>query len=115
MAPRYGLMHRKSSTTGAEIRYDHVGSFHHEHHHSSHKNSNKTFDSLTYVSDESDLSRGAAATDHMDHRGKFWNQGKHETLIRYLNITATGMIQAVVAYVTNLVSIFFIEVSVLDL
>lgn len=102
-----GLVHRKGSSTTDNIRYDHVGSFHHGHSH--HTNTN--FDSLTYVTDESDLSRGAAATDHMDHRGKFWNQGKHETLIRYLNITAIGVVQAAVAYVTNLVSMFCIEVS----
>lgn len=53
----------------------------------------------------------ALATEHYMHRGIFWNSGKHETLVTYLLIATVGIVQATVAYLTNLTSAYFIGVS----
>ena len=81
-----------------------MGGGSHGHHDSHHDN----FDSLTYIDDESDVWKAAAATDHFLHRGIFWNSGKHQTLICYLLIASVGILQATVAYLTNLLSAYFI-------
>jgi chloride channel 7 len=48
--------------------------------------------------------RAEVASSHYRHRGAFWNGGKHEMLLRYLQIAAVGILQATVAYLTNLLS-----------
>lgn len=68
------------------------------------------FESLSYVADESDTWRARNSQDHFVHRGEFWNAGKHATLWNYVLITLIGVIQACVAYSTNISSKWFIEV-----
>jgi hypothetical protein len=96
--------HRKSS----DIRSDSLGS---SGHHEGHAHRGKNFDSLTYVTDESDAWRAHVATSHYLHRGQFWNAGKHATLMRYILIATVGIAQAAVAYFTNITSNWFITVS----
>ena len=67
-------------------------------------------DSLTYVTDESDVWRAHEAMEHYQHRGKFWNAGKHETIWRYVLVASVGILQAMVAYFTNISSTYFIKV-----
>ena len=68
------------------------------------------YESLTYVADESDTWRGHQAQEHFVHRGEFWNAGKHSTTRSYVLITLIGVVQACVAYSTNISSKHFIEV-----
>lgn len=96
-------LRRKSSV----IRNDSLGGSGHGHAHDGKDN----FDSLTYVDDESDVWKASAATEHYLHRGNFWNDGKHRTLVSYLLIASVGIVQATVAYFTNLTSSYFIGVS----
>ena len=49
--------------------------------------------------------------EHYAHRGNFWNDGKHETLMRYLFIAIVAITQAAIAYFTNICSDLFISVS----
>jgi hypothetical protein len=67
-------------------------------------------DSLTYDLEDSDAWRAHLSLDHYHHRGKFWNQGKHQTMVRYLLIAMVGITQAFVAYLCNVFSIYFIQV-----
>lgn len=97
-------LRRKSSV----IRNDSLGGG--SHHGGGHHSKTENFDSLTYIDDESDVYKSAAATEHYLHRGIFWNSGKHKTLICYLLIAAVGIVQATVAYLTNLTSTYFISV-----
>lgn len=94
-------MSRRSSAT---IREDSLGS-RHQHHGADGPN----IDSLTYVVDESDAARAHFAIEHLNHRGRFWNAGKHATLVRYCLIAAVGIAQATVAYLTNITSNYFIK------
>jgi len=77
-----------------EIRHDSLGSSGHGAlaHHPEVVQS-KNFDSLTYITDESDVWRASVATDHYRHRGEFWNEGKHKTAQRYVIIFLTGTVQ----------------------
>jgi len=95
--------HRRSSV---EIRHDSLGSSGSHHHHHDHPAivHSKNFDSLTYVTDESDVWRASVATDHYRHRGEFWNEGKHKMAQRYVIIASVGIVQAAVAYFTNITS-----------
>ena len=102
---------RQHSRRGSWIRKDSLGNAGGGGHHHSESSSNVNFDSLTYILDESDAWRAHAATEHYRHRGKFWNKGKHHTLVGYLLLACVGMGQACVAYFTNLTSTFFISVS----
>ncbi|CAB9504170.1 Putative chloride channel-like protein CLC-g [Seminavis robusta] len=89
----------------SSVREDCLGSSHSHHHHHE-----KNVDSMTFVDDESDVWRAHYALDHYQHRGNlFWNAGKHKTLIQYLLIGAVGVVQAIVAYGTNLTSAHIIE------
>lgn len=99
------VLHRNSSKV---CRNDSLGGGDHSHHANGHADN---FDSLTYVTDESDAWRAMAAKEHYRHRGNFWNEGKHQTMITYLEIAAIGIVQASVAYFTNLLSNYFIKVS----
>ena len=47
--------------------------------------------------------------DHYQHRGLFWNTGKHKSLSRYLLTALVGIIQGCVAYFTNVLSNRFID------
>jgi hypothetical protein len=102
--------------TPKNIRRDGIGAVPAVHGHE-HNNSNNSkhatvvaIDSLTYEQDESDAWRAHVALDHYQHRGRFWNQGKHQTMIRYLTIAMVGITQAGVAYFTNILSNYFVEV-----
>jgi len=66
-------------------------------------------DSLTYQADESEAFKAHAASQHYKYRGKFWNDGKREMLLRYINLTLIGLAQGSIAYFTNVVSRSFIE------
>jgi hypothetical protein len=79
----------------------------HGHHHVKTKN----VDSLTYVTDESDVWRGHVAIKHMTYRGRFWNEGKYDTLKEYFLIAMVGVVQASIAYFANISSSYFIKVS----
>ena len=68
-----------------------------------------SIDSLTFVPDESDIQRAHVATDFLVHRGRFWNQGKHMMLQRYIMVAMVGVTQALVAYFTNLSSEYLIS------
>lgn len=78
--------------------------------HVRHKKKSVNCESLTYVADESDVWRAHHAMEHYMHRGEFWNAGKHSMIKMYIMIALTGMLQACVAYATNITSIHFIEV-----
>ena len=67
--------------------------------------------SLTYVADESDVWRAHWAIEHFMLRGEFWNHGKFKTIQTYYWIIMTGIVQAIIAYGTNLSSKVFIDVS----
>ena len=95
------LIHRTSST----VRNDSIGGKSHDAHHGG-----ENVESLTYVTDESDAWRAMAATEHYRHRGHFWNEGKHQTSQTYILTAVVGMVQALVAYGTNIASAYFIDV-----
>ena len=82
------------------------------HGHTKHIKKSVNYESLTYVTDESDTWRGHWAQEHFVHRGEFWNAGKHSTTRSYVLITLIGIVQACVAYSTNISSKHFIEVCV---
>ena len=67
--------------------------------------------SLTYVADESDVWRAHWTIEHFMLRGRFWNHAKFKTLQTYYWIAMTGIVQAIIAYGTNITSKTFIEVS----
>jgi hypothetical protein len=76
-----------------------------------HHGKTKNVDSLTYVTDESDAWRGHVAIKHMKYRGRFWNEGKYDTLKEYSLIAMVGVVQASIAYFANISSSYFIKVS----
>jgi H+/Cl- antiporter ClcA len=81
------------------------GGGHHGHEGSKHDH----VPSLAYAQDENEVWRAHSALDHYNHRGKFWNTGKHEELTRYILTAGVGVGQACVAYFTNYTSAYFIE------
>ena len=81
------------------------------HGHAKKKKKNVNFQSLTYQADESDVWRAHWAVEHYVMRGRFWNHGKFKTIQTYFWIVMTGILQAVIAYSTNLSSKVFIDVS----
>lgn len=76
---------------------------------------NVNFQSITYVDDESDVWRAHWGMEHFLYRGRFWNHGKFKTIQTYFWIVMTGILQAAIAYGTNLSSKAFIEVSLIFL
>ena len=68
-------------------------------------------ESLCYQGDESDVLRAYNSSRHYLSRGKWWNDGKREKLIRYINLTLVGLCQGTVAYFTNYYAKTFIDVS----
>lgn len=87
-----------------DIRKDSLGSVSQHGHHKP----KQAIDSLTYVTDESDAYRAHLAASHYQHRGQFWNKGKHDTTMRYVLVALVGIFQATVAYFTNITSDYFI-------
>jgi hypothetical protein len=69
-------------------------------------------DSLQYLKDESEAYRAFNAANHFHYRGTFWNEGKRQVMVRYLQLVAIGIIQGSIAYFTNVVSHVFIEVRI---
>jgi len=67
--------------------------------------------SLTYVADESDVWRAHWTVEHFLLRGRFWNHAKFKTLQTYYWIAMTGIVQAIIAYGTNITSKTFIEMK----
>ena len=102
--------HSHSHSRSSSVRHDSIGGAHGGHHGGHHDNNDHNFDSLTYVTDESDVWRAMCQTEHYSHRGHFWNEGKHLELMTYVLMGLVGILQASVAYFTNLTSIYFIEV-----
>ena len=78
-------------------------------HHGEEEAHHKNLESLTYEQCESDAYRAHVALDHYHHRGRFWNSGKHETMVRYLLTALVGIMQGAVAYFTNILSTYFID------
>lgn len=68
-------------------------------------------ESLSYQIDESEVFRAHAASQHYRTRGNYWNDGKSEILLRYINLALIGVIQGCIAYSANFVSKSFIDVS----
>jgi chloride channel 7 len=66
-------------------------------------------DSLSYALEDSDAWRAHLAAEHYNHRGKFWNEGKHATMVRYVLIAVVAIVQASIAYFTNILSTYFIN------
>jgi len=67
--------------------------------------------SLTYLDDESEAYRAYNAANHFDYRGRYWNDGKREIMVRYFQLATIGLVQGSVAYFTNVLSRHFIRVS----
>jgi hypothetical protein len=99
---KFRKQHRKSV-----VRGDSYGS----HGHEIKAKKNVNVQSLTYMADESDVWRAHWAVEHFMLRGRFWNHGKFKTIQTYYWIVMTGIVQAVIAYTTNLSSKAFIDVS----
>ena len=59
---------------------------------------------MNYIRDESEVYRSHSASTHYKYRGRFWNDVKHEALVRYTMLTLIGVIQAIVAYSANFVT-----------
>ncbi len=76
-----------------------------------HHESNVKIESLGYLKDESDVFRAYAASQHYKTRGKFWNDGKREIMMRYVNLTLIGILQGCTAYFCNFFAKSFIDVS----
>ena len=68
-------------------------------------------ESLVYQTEESDVFKAYAASQHYRSRGKFWNDGKREIMIRYINLSLVGLVQGCIAYFANIASRSLIEVS----
>lgn len=88
------------------IRSDSLGynpSGHHDH--------SVKIESLVYQTEESDVFKAYAASQHYRSRGKFWNDGKREIMIRYINLSLVGLVQGCIAYFANIASRSLIEVS----
>ena len=85
----------------------HHGEGQDDHHHD--QKSDVNYPSLQYERDESEAWKAHIMMDHYQHRGKFWNTGEHEELIRYVLTALVGITQGCVAYFTNLLSAYFIE------
>lgn len=94
-----------------KIRGDSLGSPSHHHGHggADHHNAGPNFESLTYEQSDSDAYRAHVALDHYYHRGRLWNSGKHEVMVRYLLTAAVGIVQGCVAYFTNVLSLYLID------
>jgi len=108
--PLLRKQHSHSHSRSSSVRHDSIGGAHGGNHGGHHDNNDHNFDSLTYVTDESDVWRAMCQTEHYSHRGHFWNEGKHLELMTYVLMGLVGILQASVAYFTNLTSIYFIEV-----
>lgn len=118
MLSNFKMMNRtdRRNSIRKSCREDSLGSSHHHHTVNSltapsatARTSNVNIDSLTYVDDESDAWRAHYSLEHYQHRGKIWNAEKHATLVRYALIAGVGVVQAMVAYFTNLTSSFLIQ------
>ena len=98
--------YQQQRSSSSSIRHDGISSKaaaeHTSHHHV------PALDSLQYSNDESDVYRAHLALDHYHHRGTFWNSGKHETLVTYTLTALVGIVQATVAFGTNVLSTYFI-------
>jgi chloride channel 7 len=87
-----------------QIRSDSMGYNPDSHHHDDVK-----IESLGFQGDESQIFRAYKASNHYKSRGKFWNDGKRETLLRYINLTFIGIFQGTIAYFTNYIAKNFID------
>ncbi len=97
------IMKRKEAF---KVRSDSLGYNPHGHH-----ESNVKIESLGYLGEESEVFRAYAASQHYGNRGNYWNDGKREIMLRYLNLTMIGVAQGTVAYFTNFFAKSFIDVS----
>jgi hypothetical protein len=66
--------------------------------------------SLTYLKDESEASRAFEASQHYAQRGRFWNEGKREILVRYFQLAMIGLCQGTIAYFVNFLCRIFTDV-----
>jgi len=69
----------------------------------------KLVESLSYETLDSDVYRAYLALDRYNHRGSFWNSNKHGILVRYFLTACVGIAQGLVAYMTNVVSLYIIN------
>ncbi len=68
-------------------------------------------DSLGYLGDESEAFRAYSASQHYKFRGKFWNEGKRDIMVRYFMLALIGVCQGTVAFYCNYACHIFIRVS----
>jgi chloride channel 7 len=59
--------------------------------------------------EDSDAWRAHLAAEHYNHRGKFWNEGKHATMVHYILIAAVAIVQSSAAHFTTVLSTHFIN------
>lgn len=59
-------------------------------------------DSLNYIVHESEAWRAHRASEHFRHRGRFWNKGKRDIIVRYISLALIGITQGSIAYLTNI-------------
>ena len=110
--PRSSSIQSFGQQRSSSIREDSLSSSFQVFHSTSTSNSPpRNVESLTYVDDESDAWRAHYAQEHYQHRGRFWNAGKHATCVKYGLMAAIGVVQACVAYCTNITSIYFITLK----
>ena len=76
-----------------------------------HHSSDVKIASLTYNEDESEAYRAHNASTHYKYRGTYWNEGKREIMIRYIQLALIGLIQGSIAYFCNVACHYFVEVS----
>jgi len=57
--------------------------------------------SLNYIPNESEAWRAHRASEHFRYRGRFWNVGKRDIMVRYFSLALIGITQGTIAYLTN--------------
>ena len=104
--PKYSKLESYGSSSG-NLGSQHLGSGGSHAHHAAKGDTN--FPSLQYELNESAAYKSHILMDHYQHRGRFWNTGKHEETVRYLLTALVGITQGYVAYFTNILSTYFID------
>jgi hypothetical protein len=67
------------------------------------KNAAANFQSHNYEPDESEVWRAYVAQQHFKNRGQWWTTGKKRSMRRWMLTMIIGVIQAVIAFMTNIV------------
>lgn len=88
------------------VRSDSLGYSHNLHH----SIDAPKIQSLNYIVDESEVWRAHRASEHFRHRGRFWNKGKRDVIVRYTSLALIGITQGTIAYLTNITAAKLTEV-----